>query len=702
MTFPTWQGKISGMMEDPVQQAVTRLTQELTRTASPDIVRALAEAATRLDDEAAQTGVLAGLAHLTNPVCRDAVWTVWDNTRHAGLGDWLERTGWVATEPDRLHWLTALKVGQFDLFEPAGAEIIELLLRACADPDPTVAGNARLAFQHLKNPAAQTEFFRRVIETDQPLVRELALTVSYTPFDPQQRALFYLLSEQWDKYEALDFDRTLLRTAYQVGNEWLQRRITDLTRRSGRADFVEVLAGGYQRRRLVEMTGSEWAVVLALLSQEQAWSEMWRLAQAAPAVWSAPLLRRLAEAGWQPSYSSEEQTAFAELRRLAEKCSPAGLSLGSSTRNQATLSGHTGAVHDVAISPDGQTLVSAGEDHSLRLWRLPGGESLKTLAGHTGEVWGVAISSDGRLLVSGSDDNSLRLWRLPDGLAQQTWQAAAGAVNALAISPDGHWLASAASDQSVRLWALPKGQTTKTLTGHTNLIIHLAFSPDGRLLASAGRDQTIRLWRVPEGTLQQTLTGHSASVNGLAISPDNLLLASGSLDKTIRLWRLPDGKLLKTLTGHTDAVVGLALSPLPLPGDTGGWLLASASLDQTVRLWRVPEGKPLQTLTGHTEWVTRLAISPDGQWLASASYDQTVRLWASDLARLCHQPVARTSLADLAWVETGLAEKGLSNLERAWLEFFFSLLRWGRRFDIEVETAAPHILIGEFDIQLEG
>lgn len=697
------------MFADPVQQAVTHLTQELIRTQSPDIVRVLVEAVTHLDDEAIRQGVLAALRTLTSQACRDMVCAIWSDTRHPSLGDWLEQVGWVVAEPERLRWLTALKVDRLEIFESGGAEIIEPLLRACTDPDSTVARNARLVFPRLQNPAAQAEFYRRVIETDQLLVRELALTVPYTPLDPQPRALFYLLSEQWDKYEALDFDRSLLRTAYQVGNEWLQRRIVELTRRSGRADFVEILAGGRQRRRLTQMTGSEWALVLALLGQEQAWSEMWRLAQAAPPIWSVLLLQRLSETGWQPAHSPEEQKIFVQLQHLAEKCVPAGLSLGASTRSQATLAGHTGAVHDVAISPapsgDGpgdQLLVSASEDRSLHLRRLPGGELLKTLAGHTGEVWGAAISPDGRLLVSGSDDNSLRLWRLPDGLGLQSWQTTAGAVNTLAISPDGQILVSGGSDQLVRLWTLPKGQLVKTLTGHTGPIIHVAFSPDGRLLASAGRDQTIRLWQLPHGTLHQTLTGHTASVNGLAVSPDGLLLASGSLDKTIRLWRLPDGKLLKTLAGHTDAVVGLALSPTPLPGGTGGWLLASASLDQSVRLWRVPEGKLLNTLEGHTNWVTRLAISPDGHWLASASYDQTVRLWASDLARVSHQPVARTSLDDLAWLETSLGEKGTPELERAWLEFLGALLRWGRRFDIELDTSPRHILIGEFDIELEG
>lgn len=692
---------MSHILDDPVHRAISSLTCELTRSQSPDIVRALAEAVTRLDDESVQAGVLTGLTQLTEPPGRDAVCTVWANTRHTGLGEWLERIGWVASGPERLRWLTALKVGRLEVFEPAGPEIIEPLLRFCADPDATVACNARLAFQRLQNPAAQVEFYRQIIETDQALVRQLASIVSYTPLDPQQRALFYLLSEQWEKYEALDFDRSLLRTAYQLGNEWLQRRITDLTRRAGRADFIEVLAGGRQRRRLAQLTSGEWAVVLTLLNQEQAWEEMWRLAQVAPAIWSVPLLRRLVETAWQPAHSTEEQKAFVELQQLAQKCDPAGLTLGHSTRCQTILSGHSGAVHDLAISAYNQILASGSEDHTVRLWRLPGGESLETLAGHTGEVWGLAASPDGLLLVSGSDDNSLRLWRLPDGLALQTWQNVAGTVNALAISPDGQLLASAGSDHTVRLWKLPQGQEFKTLAGHTAPVIHLTFSPDGQLLASAGRDQTIRLWRLPDGLLHQTLTGHTASVNGLAVSSDNLLLASGSLDKTIRLWRLPDGKLIKTLAGHTDAVVGLALTPVPLPGDTGGWLLASASLDQTVRLWRVPEGKLLQTLTGHTAWVTRLAITPDGQWLASASYDQTIRLWASDLARLCHLPLAKTSLTDLAWVETTLGEKGVSDLERAWLEFLFTLLRWGRRFDIEVE-AAHHIMIGEFDIEIEG
>src|SRR5688572_14334214 len=100
------------MIEADKQEAVASLAQELTRSQSPEIVRALAEAATRLEDRAARAGVLAALRQLTSQDCIDAICTVWLNTRHSDLGALLEETGWVASAPERLTWLTALKVGR--------------------------------------------------------------------------------------------------------------------------------------------------------------------------------------------------------------------------------------------------------------------------------------------------------------------------------------------------------------------------------------------------------------------------------------------------------------------------------------------------------------------------------------------------------------------------------------------------------------
>ena len=119
----------------------------------------------------------------------------------------------------------------------------------------------------------------------------------------------------------------------------------------------------------------------------------------------------------------------------------------------------------IAISPDGQTLVSGGIFNALQVWNLKTGQ-LHRLIRPSGDTNAIVISPDGKLLVSASSDNSghtIKVWELSTGDLLNTLKGHTSPINTLVISSDGETLIYGSDDSDIRVWT--KDGKVKTKNG---------------------------------------------------------------------------------------------------------------------------------------------------------------------------------------------------------------------------------------------
>jgi WD40 repeat protein/serine/threonine protein kinase len=116
------------------------------------------------------------------------------------------------------------------------------------------------------------------------------------------------------------------------------------------------------------------------------------------------------------------------------------------------LTGHTGEVLAVAITPDGAAVLSASADNTVRSWDLGSGDQKQIFLGHDGPVESLVVTPDARFAFSGGRDGAIHLWELSQPISQRAIAEGSPSVVALALTPDGRYLISAA--QQMKLWEL--------------------------------------------------------------------------------------------------------------------------------------------------------------------------------------------------------------------------------------------------------
>lgn len=134
-----------------------------------------------------------------------------------------------------------------------------------------------------------------------------------------------------------------------------------------------------------------------------------------------------------------------------------------------------------AIFPDGQKIVSASSsfhNYGLTIWDLWSEERIGTFIGHNEDVTAIAITSNGEKIVSASGDKTIIIWNSLTGKKLKILRGHNSTVKGIAISPDEKHLISVSSDRTIKVWNFETGEIMTSFSADSD--VHCcAIAPDG-------------------------------------------------------------------------------------------------------------------------------------------------------------------------------------------------------------------------------
>ncbi len=319
------------------------------------------------------------------------------------------------------------------------------------------------------------------------------------------------------------------------------------------------------------------------------------------------------------------------------------------SRRLRLISGHSSHVLCVVFTIDGKCVYSAHQNGRVGKWDFVSGREQGLFRAHDGWVMQIAVAPNGHTLISGGDD-LVRLWDLDSHQLLRTLTGHVDTVRSVASSPDGLRVASASHDGTVRLWDALTGQPTRCLRGHEGYVSGVAFGPHASRIVTAGQDRTIRVWDITQGEdLRSLRYACPSTICCGTVSTDNQHIVIGlsrinSSQETLPSTHQPGALLLDMAVSADEKQVSLGHPPIGTESQEA--LPQDQASEAAIELWDVTTGHRLRSFAGHTDRVNSVSLSPNGQYLASGSDDGSIRIWeinsGRELARFAKdsQPVA--------------------------------------------------------------
>lgn len=277
---------------------------------------------------------------------------------------------------------------------------------------------------------------------------------------------------------------------------------------------------------------------------------------------------------------------------------------------------HRSTVNDLAFSPDGALVATAGQDGTVRVWDVRT-RALRRMIACPGPVKALDWSRDGRFLATAqvSGVGSICIWELNEPAVRLVRKINRPATT-LAWSEDGRFLAF--EDNGVQIWDGDSGEVLSSF-GAKGTIGRSPWAIDGPLLATTS-EVAIHLWdvarRQPVESLGEDGRSRSAAIWSRQGSYVARLAPGGSAGPasfSAEIWDVQKKQRIRSFT------IGAGEPPIQLSWSPDASLLITQKEDETA-IWDVSTGTrrtviPEQTPSYYRQsgYARNVFWSPDGK-----------------------------------------------------------------------------------------
>jgi RNA polymerase sigma factor (sigma-70 family) len=381
---------------------------------------------------------------------------------------------------------------------------------------------------------------------------------------------------------------------------------------------------------------------------------------------SQELLRRLEEPVSSQAFADAVSFGgrFAALQRRASEIDVYETLSGRRLANKSVADND---VTVIAVSDEGERLVTGGTGGGLLVWDVAASTPPAPITAHSSPIVAVAVLPGEQIAVSADEEGGVCRTDLDGQKVLYRHKAHEGPIRCLAVTADGTQVLTAGEDGVIQLHDVGGTGEPRQLGRHDAPVTALACGNSTGALASADENGIIRIWRPGSGAADwnaETVpvkqwfgkpTESPPRITSLAISPHERTLVIGTESVPLEPVRssVPrpndDGKVevvKQTIERQASLLVHYDLrgkyapvranfqsdiTALAFPDNDVTLLVATADGSLSRRRGSL---EPVQSIKGHEGGTRFVAYLPDGKRMISGGQDQAIRVWETATGKL--------------------------------------------------------------------